>query len=267
MMSSARAAWEYFILLLGFMLLGILCFLWGVVSLALIVVLPAPAARKVGRLSAMWVFRLHLGVMEALGAWRLDIRALDALKETGPLIVAPNHPCLLDAVLIVSRLPNAVCVMKRALLGNFLLGPAARLAGYLRNDSLLRLVTSAGHELGRGAQLLLFPEGTRTVGEPIGPFTAAVGAISRQSGAPVQAVIIETNAPFLAKGQPVLARPHLPLTYRIRLGKRFDPPTDVRAFTRELERYFTHELSTRVMPMALSDPQPRSVEDSQRLRG
>jgi hypothetical protein len=34
----------------------------------------------------------------------------------------------------------------------------------------------------------------------------------------------------------------LPITYRVRLGKRFDPPTDAPAFTAELDRYYRQEL-------------------------
>ena len=120
--------------------------------------------RKVGRSVAMWGFRIYLSAMEALGAWRLDLTALDELRDAGPLIIAPNHPCLLDAVLVVSRLPNALCVMKGALVANFLLGPAARLARYVGNDSLRRLITQGTEELRAGGQLLLFPEGTRTAG-------------------------------------------------------------------------------------------------------
>ena len=265
MMATARAAWDYLLLILGFVMLGVECLAWTPFALVLVLLLPPTAARKVGRRAAMGIFRSYLWTMEMLGAWRLDLRSLDALKDEGPLIIAPNHPSLLDAVLIVSRLPNAVCVMKRALLGNFLLGPGARLAHYVRNDSLLRLMTSAREELGQGAQLLLFPEGTRSVGSPIGPITDAVGAVSRHSGVAVQAVLIETDSPFLGKGRSVLARPRLPLTYRIRLGRRFDPPRDVRAFTAELERYFARELAARAVPLPVTGPQP--VEGAHRIRG
>lgn len=267
MISMARGAWDYLVLLLGFLLFAAQCLAWGAIALVLGLVLPDAAARKAGRRGAMGTFRSYLAAMEMLGAWRLDLGELDTLKDAGPLIIAPNHPCLLDAVLIVSRLPNAVCVMKPALLHNVLLGPGARLARYVRNDSLLRLLSSAGEELRQGGQLLLFPEGTRTAGGRVGPLTDAVGALARRARVPVQAVIIETDTAFLGKGRSILARPDLPLTFRVRLGKRFDPPDDVRAFTTELERYFTRELSERAAPVSVAEPGGAPVGSATHLRG
>lgn len=238
-----RTAWNYFIYGLGIVVYVVPCFAWALVCWVLWPLLPARLGRRVGRFGAMAGFRFFLTTMEWLGAWRLDLSALDALKGQGPLIVAPNHPGLLDAVLMVSRMPSAVCVMKGSLLSYFLLAPAARLAGYVPNDSLLKLVTRAGDELRGGGQLLLFPEGTRTRGGPIGPLTEAVGAISRRTQVPVQAVILEASAPFLGKGWPAWAPPPFPITFRARLGRRFDPPRDVRLFTEELDRYFRRELA------------------------
>ena len=262
---AAKAAWAYAILFIGIVLLAAICLVWAVISLPLNLVLPTATARRVGRVAAMLWFRLYLAVMEGLGAWRLDITALDALRGEGALIIAPNHPCLLDAVLLVSRLPNAVCVMKGSLHRSFLLGPASRLARYVPNDSLLRLITSAGDELRLGGQLLLFPEGTRSTADPIGPFTEAVGALSRRSHVPVQTVIIEADHRFLGKGWTPAARPELPLTYRLRLGRRFEPPKDVRAFTTELERYFTRELAAHGAPADLPSVPAPAVEDAHRL--
>ncbi len=255
---------RYLVLALGLVFFALFTFTWALAALALSMVLPARVARKVGRRGAMWGFRAYFALMEALGAWRLDLHELDALRDEGPLIIAPNHPGLLDAPLIVSRLPNAVCVMKVALLGNFLLGPAARLARYVRNDSLLRLAASAADELREGGQLLLFPEGTRSAGDPIGPFTDAVGAVSRRAGVPVQTLIVEAPR-YLGKGRSLFARPPLPLTYRLRLGRRFDPPSDVRAFTAELERYFTRELARDAARSAA--PIAPSVEEAPQVRG
>ncbi len=233
---------DYAVAALGFPLLAVMCFLWGIASVVLLVVLPVRAGRRVGRLGAMAGFRAYLAIMTALGAMRLDLSALDALRDQGPLIVAPNHPSLLDALLVVSRLPDAMCVMKSSLVGNFLLGPAARLARYIPNDTLLGLATRAGEELHLGGHLVLFPEGTRTARKPVGPFTAAVAVVSRRTGVPVQAVFLDTDARYLGKGWSVLSSPGFPLRFRARLGRRFVAPKDVRAFTAELESYFASEL-------------------------
>jgi 1-acyl-sn-glycerol-3-phosphate acyltransferase len=250
---------SYTLLAFGGLLFVIICFTWAVVATVLLPFLPASAGRRLGRLAAMWAFRIFLTAMETAGAWRLDLEELDRLRTAGPLIIAPNHPGLLDAGLVVSRLPNVVCVMKTSLLQNFLLGPAARLARYVRNDSLLRLVARAGEELRLGGQLLLFPEGTRTVGGPVGPLTDALGALSRRSGVPIQTVIIEVDSKFLCKGWATLARPEFPMTFAIRLGRRFEPPADVRAFTAELERYFTRELAAGAVEHAAAGTEARPI--------
>jgi hypothetical protein len=60
----------------------------------------------------------------------------------------------------------------------------------------------------------------------------------------VQVLIIETDSPYLRKGWPLFRVPaFLPVTYRIRLGRRFDPPRDTAAFMDELAREFTAELA------------------------
>ena len=239
---ALRTVRDYAIAAFGFSLLIGMCFLWGIASAVLLAVLPVRTGRRVGRVGAMSGFRAYLAIMEAVGALRLDLTALDALRGQGPLVVAPNHPSLIDAVLVVSRLPDAMCVMKSSLIGNFLLGPAARLARYIPNDTLLGLASRAGEELRLGGHLVLFPEGTRSSRDPVGPFTAAVAVVSRRARVSVQAVFIETDTRYLGKGWSVLSPAGFPHRYRARLGRRFDPPVDVRAFTAELERYFAAEL-------------------------
>jgi 1-acyl-sn-glycerol-3-phosphate acyltransferase len=263
-----KALYSYALLALGALFLAAECFAWALVCAVLLPFLSTRAGRRVGRRGAMWSFRIFLATLELAGAWRLDLRELDKLENAGPLIIAPNHPGLLDAVLLVSRLPNAVCVMKASLLHNFLLGPAARLARYVRNDSLFRLVTRSGEELRQGGQLLVFPEGTRSVSDPVGPFTEAVGAISRRTGVAVQTVIIEVDSKFLGKGWRLLTPPQFPLHFKVRLGPRFEAPKHVRALTAEMERYFMRELSGRASAVSVSESAARPpVESAQQIRG
>ena len=114
--------------------------------------------------------------------------------------------------------------MKAELERNFFLGAGARLAGYIGNESVHRMIDRSIASLRQGADLLVFPEGTRTTRSPVNAFTGSIGIIARHANVPVQTVIIDTDSPYLSKGWPLLRKPALPITYRIRLGRRFDPP-------------------------------------------
>jgi 1-acyl-sn-glycerol-3-phosphate acyltransferase len=98
-------------------------------------------------------------------------------------------------------------------------------------------------ELGRGSSVLLFPEGTRSTRLPVNRLTSSIGVISKHARVPVQVLIVETDSPYLSKGWALFRVPSLPITYRVRLGRRFDPPTDVPAFMDELDREFVQQLA------------------------
>jgi 1-acyl-sn-glycerol-3-phosphate acyltransferase len=240
---TVRTLWAYVALYYGLGLLGIGSFAWGLLAPALRFLLPAERARALGRRAITRGFRLYLGALELVGACRFDLRELDRLRDAGPLILAPNHPSLIDAVMLLSRVPQAACVLKAPLIESILFGSGARLAGYIRNDAPVGMVRRAVAELRGGGQVLLFPEGTRTTRTPLNPFRGAISLISSQSGAPVQTIFIETDSAFLGKGWPLTRRPDLPICYRVRLGRRFEPPRDLHAFMRELEQYCSRELA------------------------
>ena len=229
--------------------MGICLLSWGVLGLVytalgalLYPVLPRPTGARFGRGAIRHVFRFQLWLLRALGLMRADLSALRALQGERGLIIAPNHPSLLDAVLVVAEVPDVVCIMKAAVQDNLFLGGGARLAGYIRNDSNANMVRRAVDELKTGSHVLLFPEGTRTEHAPIGEFKGALGLIARRSGAPVQTVFIEADSPYLGKGWPLFRKPPFPLVYRVRLGRRYIPDAHDKAFMHTLEDYFRAEL-------------------------
>lgn len=223
-------------------LLGVGCLLWTVIAFPLSFILPTRPGTWLGRWMATLGFRAYLFALRMIGLARFDLRALDALRDAGPLIIAPNHPGLLDALMVLSRLPNVTCVFKASLLNNPLWGAGARLAGYIRNDWFIGSVNLAVEELHKGCQLLLFPEGTRSDPAPLGAFQVGAAYVSYRSGVPIQTLIIEQDSTFLGKSWPLLRRPDMPMHFRIRLGQRFDPPADPKAFTITLRQYFLSEV-------------------------
>ncbi len=218
------------------------CLTWTLVALPLHILLPRRNWIAIGRRGIQQGFRLYAAWLSAVGGYRLDLAAIDSLVGGPPLVLAPNHPVVIDAILMVTRHPNIVCIMKASLMNNPLLGAGARLAGYIPNHPPRRMVREAVEALAAGGVLLLFPEATRSTRFPVNPFIGSVGLIAKAARVPVQTLVVETDSPYLGKGWPWLRAPELPITYRVRLGKRFDPPTDARAFDQMLEGYFRTEL-------------------------
>jgi 1-acyl-sn-glycerol-3-phosphate acyltransferase len=218
--------------------LGLMSLLWNAIALLLYPLLPRATGRALGRAAIargyalFWWFARHSGLL------RMDASALDAIAAERGLIVVANHPSLLDALMLVARLPRAACVMKASLMRNPFLGPGARLARYIRNDSAHGMVRLAVDDLRAGGQLVLFPEGTRTVQAPVNPFRPGFTLVAKLADAPIQTVFIDTDSPYLGKGWALARLPPLPIVFTVRLGRRFAPSPDPIALLAEVQAYF-----------------------------
>ena len=234
--------YDYLVLYLGLIWLGVICLAWTPAALIAYPLLPERWGRALGRYVIMKGFRIYLASLSISRRCSFDLSALDELRSEESLIIAPNHPCLLDAVMVISRLPNVACVLKAELMNNLFLGAGARLARYICNDPGHAMVKKATRDFKSGSHLLLFPEGTRTTSFPVNPLKGSIGLIAHHAKVPVQTVLIETDSAYLTKGWPLFRKPSMPIHYRVSLGRRFDPPENIREFMRELEDYFSKEL-------------------------
>jgi len=231
------------VLLLG---LGVISLLWNLIALVLYPLLPRALGLRVGRAGIAWGYRLFWAVARASGLLHMDAAALRPLAGERGLVIVANHPSLLDALMLVAQLPRSACVMKAGLMRNPLLGPGARLARYIRNDSARQMVLLAIDDLRAGGQLVMFPEGTRTTRAPLNAFQGGFALIARRAGVPVQTVFIDTTSPYLGKGWPLWRLPPVPIEFSVRLGRRFEPGPDLAASVQEIERY----MAAGVRPLA-----------------
>ena len=185
-------------------------------------------------------------LLQLLCGCRFDLKALDELAHRpGPMILVANHPSLLDAVLLVSHLPNAVCIMKGLLMHNLFLGAGARMARYIVNDAPLPMIRSAIAELRDGARLIIFPEGTRTSELPVGPCAATAGVIAARAGVPVDVIVIEMSSPYLGKHWPLTRPPQLPLHVRVRhAGQMHIATADAQRFGTDVRDALARTLRT-----------------------
>lgn len=90
----------------------------------------------------------------------------DEIKRLGDIsghIIVANHPSLIDVVILISLIPNCVCVVKKSLFHNLFIKKVIRHI-YLSNDmSAEEFIARAGDFLDAGYNIVVFPEGTRTI--------------------------------------------------------------------------------------------------------
>jgi 1-acyl-sn-glycerol-3-phosphate acyltransferase len=245
---AERPAWPLRALLgagVGVLLvwLGVISLTWNLTAFVLKFFLRGPVARRVGRAGIAYGYRFYWACARASGLLRLDAESLDVLRDApGGIIIAANHPSLLDALMIIARLPRSAAIMKGALMRNPFLGAGAGLAGYVVNDSTRTMIRTSVERLQEGCQLVVFPEGTRSPAPGlIHPFSRSIALIAQRAQVPIQTVVIETDSPYAGKGWPLWKLPPVPVVFRARLGERFEPG-DPEQLSARMEEYFREEL-------------------------
>jgi len=204
--------------------------------------LPRDTGKSFGRKLNSFIFRLFLNGCSYLGLIHLDLQVLDKLNTEKGIIIAANHPSMFDALLILSRIKNTSCLMKASLWNNIFLHSGARLADYVRNDSIKNMVRRSVKELQSGSNLLIFPEGTRTVQPPINRLKAGVGLISTKAQAPIQTVLLFTDSLYLSKHWPIWKAPPFPIYFKAVIGQRFKPAKRTTEMIILLQNYYDNTL-------------------------
>lgn len=201
MMTSGARLWRLFASLIGTLIFGLGTSLMTLTLTVGLCPLPLPIHRKrtLTRHVISHAARLYLRTLRRLGILTYEFRRADRLNQQGLLVVA-NHPTLLDAILLMSVMPDATFIMKAAVARNpFILG-LAWLAGYLPNSIHgQHFIDRTAEILRHGQTLVIFPEGTRTVGNAPGVFQRGAAHIALGVGCRILPVVIECQPVFMRK--------------------------------------------------------------------
>jgi 1-acyl-sn-glycerol-3-phosphate acyltransferase len=204
--------------------------------------------RRVIMLSA----RLHIRILQAFGLLRITFDGIENLRHTGTLVVA-NHPTLLDAVLLMSVMPNTTFIVKAAVASNPFTSTMVSMAGYIpNNEEGVALVEKAAKAIENGETLVIFPEGTRTNADVGLNFKRGAANIALQAGCAVQPIVIECSPLTLRKHEKWYSVPETTPCFRVRalpsisLKDYVDGSKPLglqaRELNRRLQNKFIHEL-------------------------
>jgi 1-acyl-sn-glycerol-3-phosphate acyltransferase len=190
------------------------------------------------------LFDFWLRICCRIGVFNIQFPEADKLRNIRAMILAPNHPSLIDAVILLSIVPNTVCIMRAKLIESPFLGGAARLAGFVPNDKGPALIRQGIEKLHAGENLLIFPEGTRTATQSINSFKHGFALIAKKTGAPIQTIFIEREGRYLSKGVSLFAFARPPFRFRLHLGQilHATPEESPQELSARLELYFREHL-------------------------
>ena len=199
-----------------------------------------------------YTFRFFLWQMEVLGIMKLAITGLEKLQGKEAKLILANHPTLLDVVLLIAIIKHTNCVVKKTLFRDPFLGGVLKAAGYINNIGTKAIVDDCVAALKSGDNLIIFPEGTRTVPEKALKFQRGAAHIAARGGVDVVPVTITCNPVTLSKAHKWYHIPPQPFRLRAEVGDPFDiadyvltdePATVIsRRLTRYLHDYFTKRL-------------------------
>ena len=161
-----------------------------------------------------------------------------------PVIFAANHSSHADTSLILHALTDrarertvvaaaADYWFKRPLLGN-IVSLFLNTFPFSRTGGAQAQLHSSSNLLKSGWNLVLFPEGSRSVDGRMGEFKPGVGHLANETGAPVVPLHIRGSYQIMPRGQKL----PLPGPVRVRIGKPMTPAPKEgsREFTARVER-------------------------------
>ncbi len=207
-----------------------------VAATALLVFLLSPALfasrRAARRAGAVWG-HVTIFLLRALAGIRHEIRG--PLPPPGSIIAA-KHQSAWETLALAALLSDPVYVVKQELLRVPGVGWYFRRAGQIAVDrqggasALRRMVQEAKAALETGAQLVVFPEGTRVAPGERRPYHPGIAALYREAGVAVVPVALNSGRHWSRRGFRMR-----PGAIRLEFLEPIPPGMDRRAFMARLE--------------------------------
>ena len=240
MIRSILYAWHVFAYYFSWVLFMGFGFFLSVASLPLLPWRARPGLQKKMRALQRGLFRVWTWWFRASGVVRIHWSGFDAPLPPATVYIS-THPSVVDAPLLITRLPDTICVAKPGIMSNPALGAAARVAGYVTGTEGVDMVRLVSEKIHAGQSLLVFPEGTRTeAGATMNPFKPGFALIASRANARIQLIVTRVTPGLGARGRPWWRLPDaLPLNAHFSLERSWEvtPEKSLAALSAEIEAH------------------------------
>jgi 1-acyl-sn-glycerol-3-phosphate acyltransferase len=189
-------------------------------------------------------FRIYLNFLQKNGIIELQFEGFEDVQDWKGCVIAPNHPTILDAIILMAFVPALDCVVNAKLVRNPITSGAVKLCDFVRNDSPLNISKECKERIAAGANILIFPEGTRTIHKPLDVFFPIYALIAKTSRAPIRTIFITCDSDYFGRKFSYFQPAACPMRFRVSAGRIFEPDSawNPRSLSREVEDYFRAEL-------------------------
>lgn len=141
--------------------------------------------------AVLWGLRILCGV-------RIVISGRENLPD-GPALIASQHQSFFDGFVWMNTVPLPAYVIKKELTSIPLVGPMLVLSGMIPvnrsggSQALRGMMDAVGRAQAAGRQIIIFPEGTRTLPGQRAPLQNGVIALARQASSPIIPVVTNSG--------------------------------------------------------------------------
>lgn len=187
--------WHIFAKIMSFTLFGLGTIFISIIAFPIMKLLfwKKERFRKAGHhfISVMFrFFVLFMTVIRSSHLTTVDKKKFRSLKSS---IVVANHPSLLDVVMLISLIPDADCIVNSYLAGKNIVHIIVNQLYIPNSLSYEQIMKKCEESLKSGSNLIIFPEGTRSLASGQNKFKKGAARISLASGCPIVPVYMGGN--------------------------------------------------------------------------
>ncbi len=224
-MAPVERVWRLIAIALSFAIFGVGGILMAVLYFPVMgLFIWSPSRRaQLAQGSVHRIWWIYVRIISALGAVSFTCDRPEVLRDLRGTIVVANHPSLLDVVFLMSFMRRTRAVVKAGVWRNPFMRGVVMAADYIPNlGDPDRLINDCAQALREGANLMIFPEGSRTPPGVQRRWQKGFAHVALAAGAPVQIVSISVDPPMLGKGEPWYTVPRTRSHWTIRVHERID---------------------------------------------